>query len=285
MPSAPRPPQPSHVTALRLIAFLVVAAGAVLAVGPVAGAASALFGLGADHPAVAWLFPVLVTAALVAVTAAALRLDGEGLGAIGLVPTRRRSAEFVVGLGVGSLLMAAVALARAASVGAAWAFGAGAGAQAALLGLPLALLMLLPEELVFRGYAFRKAASRWGAPAALTASSLLFGAYHVVGSGYWGAGAAFLFAMPALGGLVFGAAALRTDGLALPVGLHLGGNWVMASVVGLGAAEGRALWAAPVDASAVAALTAPDLWPHLPYLVAVALMALAVRAWTRRPAV
>jgi membrane protease YdiL (CAAX protease family) len=252
------------------------------AVGPVAGLASALFGIDTGHPAVVWLFPVLVSAALLGVTWAALRVERGGLGSLGLVPTRRRAAEFGAGFAVAAGLFAVVALVRAASVGADWTFDLASGARAALIGLPLAFVLMFSEELLFRGYAFRKAEKLWGAPVALVGSSLLFGAYHVVGSGYWGAGALFLFAMPALGGLVFGLAALRTGGLALPLGLHLGGNWVGASVLGLGVPEGAALWAAPVDAAQAAWLMAPDLLPRLPYIAGVALLAVAVLTWPRR---
>ena len=38
----------------------------------------------------------------------------------------------------------------------------------------------------------------------------------------------FRLGMPTLGGLVFGVAMIRSGGLALPIGLHLGGNWVQA---------------------------------------------------------
>ena len=253
------------------------------AVGPVAGLVSALFGIDTGHPVAVWLFPVLVSAALLGVTWAALHMERDGLGSLGLLPTRRRAAEFGAGFAVASVLFALVAIVRAASVGATWTFDAASGARAAILGLPLVFVLMFSEELLFRGYAFRKAEALWGAPAALVGSSLLFGAYHVVGSGgYWGVGALFLFAMPALGGLVFGLAALRTGGLALPLGLHLGGNWVGASVLGLGVPGGAALWAAPVDAVQAAWLMAPDLLPRLPYLVGVVLLVALVLRWPQR---
>lgn len=272
-------PDSKRAPAFRLAGFAVAAAVAVVAVGPVAGLVSGLFGIAPGHPAAVWLFPVLVSAALLGVTWGALRMECEGLGSLGLVPTRRRAAEFVAGFAVAATVFAAVALVRAASVGAGWTFDPASGARAAIVGLPLAFVLMLPEELLFRGYAFRKAEALWGAPVALGISSLLFGAYHVVGSGYWGAGALFLFVAPALGGLVFGLAALRTGGLALPLGLHLGGNWVGASVLGLGAPEGAALWAAPVDAAQAAWLMAPDLLPRLPYVAGVVLLGVAVLTW------
>ena len=269
--------------ALRLVAFVAAAAAATVAVGPVAGLLFGPLGINPGQPAAIWLSSVLVSAALLGVTWAALRMERDGLGALGLVPTRQRAAEFGAGFAVASVLFALVALVRAASVGADWTFDAASGARAAIVGLPVAFALMFAEELLFRGYAFREAEALWGAPAALVGSSLLFGAYHVVGSGeYWGMGAFFLFAMPALGGLVFGLAALRTGGLALPIGLHLGGNWVSASVLGLGVPEGAALWAAPVDAMQAAWLMAPDLLPRLPYIVGVALLAVAVMTWPRR---
>jgi membrane protease YdiL (CAAX protease family) len=109
-----------------------------------------------------------------------------------------------------------------------------------------------PEELLFRGYAFQQIV-RLGAPGtAVVLTAAAFGAYHQLGAG--------VFLMPALGGLVFGYALVRSGGLALPIGLHWGGNWVQA-------------------------LTS-EAMPRVPYVVALALMALAVRLATRdaRPA-
>ena len=273
---------PERTLALRLARFVVAAVAAIMAVGPVAGLVSGLFGIAPGHPAAVWLFPVLVSAALFGVTWTALRVERDGLGSLGLVPTRQRAVEFGAGFAVAAVLFALVALVRGAAVGADWTFDAASGACAAIVGLPLAFVLMFPEELLFRGYAFRKAEALWGGPAALVVSSLLFGAYHVVGAGYWGAGALFLFAMPTLGGFVFGLAALRSGGLALPLGLHLGGNWVGASVLGLGVPEGAALWAAPVDTAQAAWLMAPDLLPRLPYIVGVALLAVAVLMWPKR---
>ena len=254
-------------------------------VGPVAGLAYGLSGFSPGHPAANWLFPVLASALLLGVTSIALRLEGTGLRSLGLALTPGRAFEFAGGFAVASALFVVVAVVRAALVGAGWTFAPDAGLRAALVGIPYVFVLMFSEELLFRGYALRKAEALWGAPAALIVSSLLFGAYHVVGSGYWGMGAFFLFAMPVLGGLVFGTAALRTGGLALPLGLHFGGNWVTGRVFGLGLPEGAALWAAPVNATQASALVAPDLLPRLPYITAVVLLAVVVLAWPlqRRP--
>lgn len=268
-----------RVTAIQLIGFVATAA----AVFPVAGLVFGLAGMDSGQPAAAWFFPAFVATALLAASWIALRWERAGLDSLGLVPTRRRVKEFWIGFAAASAVFAIVALVRAASVGAEWAFDPASGARAALVGLPLAFVLVIAEELLFRGYAFRKAEVLWGAPVALVGSSLLFGAYHVLGSGFWGAGAIFLFSMPALGGIVFGLAAIRTGGLALPIGLHLGGNWIGGSVLGLGLPEGSALWTASVDATQATWLMAPDVLPRLPYLLGVALLLVAVRLWPSSP--
>jgi uncharacterized protein len=266
---------------VKAVRFLVLAAAAFLAAGPLTGLIGGLLGL-PPGPGGMWLHAAVVALLLLATTGLALRLDGESFAALGLAPSPRRAAEAAVGFLAGALLFALIALVQAAAVGAPWEFRGAAGFRAALVGLPLALVLLLGEELVFRGYAFRRLAAAWGAGAALAVSASAFGLYHLVGSGHWAMGAVFRFAMPVLGGLVLGAAMIRTRGLALPLGLHLGGNWVQAGVMGLGAPGGvppGALFTAALTPHQVHALTAPDLLPHLPYLLALAAMSFLVAAW------
>ena len=273
---------------LRIAGFLIAALVAVIGAGPVAGLATGVLGLASGDQLISgdqatrWLFPVLISSLLVVVSWIAVRREGLTLHALGIAPTRRRVAEFLVGFALATFFFIGVALLRGAQVGADWNLNLVPGVRAAIIGLPYAFVLLLPEELLFRGYAFKKATAVFGSPFALLLSSLLFGAYHVVGSGYWGIGAVFLFVMPALGGLLFGLAALRTGGLALPIGLHLGGNWVNMSVFGLGSPEGAALWTAQLGDAQSAFLGAADLLPHLPYIIAVALLTLAVLTRPRR---
>lgn len=266
----------SYRSPLQFLVFLAAAAACFPLASVLGSLIGGLAGMGASQAASAWLFPGIVCVLLLGATWGGLRSDRSGLRALGLVPTRRRVTEFGMGFVMAAVIFVVVALVRAASVGAGWVFDPVAGARAALVGLPLSFILLFPEELLFRGFAFRKAEELWGASAALAASSLAFGAYHVVGSGYSGTGALWLFVTPALGGLLFGLAALRTRGLALPTGLHLGANWINASIFGLGFERGDALWSAPLTGAQIAHLTAPDVLPHLPYLTAVGLLTTVV---------
>jgi len=120
-----------------------------------------------------------------------------------------------------------------------------------------------------------------GDRAAILLSAILFGAYHVAQSHDWAMGAVFRFLMPTLGGLLFGWAALRSRGLALPLGLHLGGNWVQSSIAVFAPnvlpadAPVQALWRIPITVHDVRLLTAPDLAPHLPYVIVIIVSAAA----------
>ncbi len=262
---------------MRIARFGVLALVAYLAAGPIlvflAGS------IGAREIPV-WLFGVVASTLLVLATAASLVLDGHPIEAPARSLVRRRIFELAGGFLLGVGLFAVLALVRAASVGANWTFGGLASFAGVAAGLGVSLVLLLPEELVFRGYALRRASRALGPVPAVVLSSAFFGLYHVLGTGMWGMGAFFAFAMPALGGLLFGSAAVRTGGLALPVGLHLGGNWVQANVLSIHAAQGTgvpdALWTAYVSGSQLEALISPDVPAHLPYMAVIALAAASV---------
>jgi hypothetical protein len=100
----------------------------------------------------------------------------------------------------------------------------------------------------------------------------VFGGYHLIGSQNWGMGLVLQFLTPTLGGLLFGWAAVRSGGLALPIGLHWGNNWVQAGVTGFSPvadlAPAQTLWRIPITAEDFRLLMAPDLFPRLPYFAA-----------------
>lgn len=119
-------------------------------------------------------------------------------------------------------------------------------------------------------------------------SATLFGIYHIAGTGMWGMDAFFAFSMPTLGGFLFGLAAHRSDGLALPIGLHLGGNWIQASVLSfrteLQGGMPEALWTAHVSGTQLGALTAPDFLVHVPFMTIVVLAIVTTVLVCRVPA-
>ena len=270
---------------LKAARFIVLAAVSFAATGPLVGFLSGVLGKRAMDIVGLWIFAAVLNLLLLAATWVCLRRDGESFASLGLSLDAPRLRELGAGFLVGALLFALIAVVSAFAVGATWQFSGAAGLRTAALGLPIMFLLMLGEELVFRGYAFRQMVAGLGVRRALLLSAVAFGVYHVLGSGSWGMGWVFRFGMPTLGGLVFGLAMIRSGGLALPIGLHLGGNWVQASVFGFGAAGGSpssALFTAPLTPPQLQVLTAPDLLPHLPYLLALAtIAALLVARWPR----
>ncbi len=275
---------------LRLGAFLAgAAASLVLAITAGSAAIGVLGGMRALAGMA--LISALASAGMLLVTAGLRRLGGDGWPALGLPVGRGRLGELAAGFVITSMLFLAVAAGQSAMVGASWQFTGVRGVAGALADLPIVFCLVLAEELLFRGAALRSlrelAGDRW----AIVLTAVAFGLYHVLGTRYWAMGLVFHALMPTLGGLLFAWAAVRSGGLALPIGLHLGGNWVQASVAifvpppPLGAGDAAAgLWRIPISEGDVQVLTAPDVLPHLPLLLAFAIAAALTWQWLGRSA-
>ena len=257
--------------AWKLCGFLALAAIALAMSGPVVGLLATVLPISGR-----WLWPATLAALIFAVTWLCLRLERRGFRDIGLALTRRRIAEAGAGFAVGAVVFSVLAVVQAAAVGRSWTLNADRVLTTVLAGVAGVLVMVVLEEVLFRGYAFRQLRSIGGSRLALVVSSVVFGLWHLVGRPYWGMGAVFVVALPALGGLVFGYALLRSGSLLLPIGLHAGGNWASTSLFGwyvrseqgAVAAPPASVWTAPADESTVDFLMSPDLLPHLPYIVA-----------------
>ena len=251
----------------KALVFTAVALALVATAGPLVGIAAATTGVSSVPPAA---YGAVVSAMLLAATSLTLHREGLDLRSLGLVPSRDRIRELAIGFAVGVVLFVILALVRGALAGVAWTFGGVNAMLPVLASLLVALLLLLPEELLFRGYAFQRLILAVGVWPGILVSAVLFGLYHLVGSGMWGIGAFFRAAMPALGGVVFGWLAVRTRGLALPIGLHLGGNWIQAAVFSFRSpsdAGPAAAWTAYLTDRQQWALYAPDVPSHLPFIV------------------
>jgi CAAX protease family protein len=222
----------------------------------------------------------IITALLLGVSAWLFRQQGRSLADLGLPRNSARLRELGFGFLLSSTLFLGVVWAQSSVTGSAWEFQGAPGMVAAMRGLALVASMVLTEELLFRGVGLRALGGLVGQRHAVVLSALLFGGYHLVGSGDWAMGAVFRFSTAFLGGLLLGWTAVRSGGLSLPIGLHLGGNWVQASLAGFNVLAGadtsepiQALWRIPITSADVRWLTAPDVLPRLPYLLAIPLAA------------
>ena len=212
----------------KLGGFLGMVVAAFGLTGVVVGLASTFL----SPAALQWLFPLTLAVLVMLATWVCLRLERRGFADLGLQFTRRRLLEGGAGFAIGAVLFAGIVLAQAAMVGISWQLSHADVAGAVLAGLATMLTSVLVEELLFRGYVFGQLTALGGPALALIVTSAAFGAYHLIGKPYWAIGAFFVIAMPALGGLIFGYSLLRTGGLALPLGLHWGGNWALMSLFG-----------------------------------------------------
>jgi membrane protease YdiL (CAAX protease family) len=148
------------------------------------------------------------------------RWEKLNLADVGVVPGKQTIARFIAGYFIG-LLMAVI---QALTV-----FGFGhlrlvlSNASILQIVLPFLLYFFVAcrEELVFRSYALRSLDNSFTAVFALSVITILFILEHVAAGMTWkmaviGSG---------LGGILFGIAALKTKGLALPLGLHSAWNF------------------------------------------------------------
>jgi membrane protease YdiL (CAAX protease family) len=258
----------------RLCVFV---AGAVVSVPVAVAAGGLIIGMFGGLPPMAASAVVsgVLCVLLIALSAGLLRSQGLSIGALGLPLDAARGRTCAIGALITAALFGGVAIAQGLMADASWEFQGWPGVRAAIAAVPLVAMMVIAEELIFRGLVLRYLRSLAGDWNAMAATAVAFGVYHLAGSNHWGMGAVFQFLMPCLGGLVFAWAAMRTGGLALPIGLHLGGNWVQASVAGFALdsapASGGTIWRIPISADALQLLTAPDLLPRLPYLAALGL--------------
>ncbi|MDP9231089.1 MAG: CPBP family intramembrane metalloprotease, partial [Bacteroidota bacterium] len=93
------------------------------------------------------------------------------------------------------------------------------------------LFFLLPdviiEELIFRGYCFKKTINRAGIIQANIIFAFLFVAWHWLALNAWGNYALMLGLLTTgLGHILFATALIKSRTLYFPIGIHLGNNWV-----------------------------------------------------------
>lgn len=221
-----------------------------------------LAGLKAMDVPEAWRDPLPVLFVLLA-TWACTRLRREPLSSIGLKLDARwwRQLGAGFGLGIAALALAALLMVIAGDVH----FELRPGRNASLLawGFYGFLFAAALEELLFRGFLFQRLLDGigvWGAQLLLAAA---FALAHWGNPGMEGATRIWATVDIGLAAVMLGMAYLRTGSLALPLGLHLGWNWMQGSVLGFGV-SGHAAggWWQPVFGDAPAWMTGGAFGPE-----------------------
>jgi membrane protease YdiL (CAAX protease family) len=173
-----------------------------------------------------------------------VRREGVGLADVGVKLVRgsfgRFAVAFAAGLGLPFLRAGLVMM----GTGMRYERVQGFTFAEVLFSLATYVALASREELAFRGYPLQMLNRRFGAWIALTVISLLFAAEHALGGWTWWQA---LFGS-GVGALLFGAAALRTRGLAVPIGLHAAWNFGDTMLGGKGT---PGFWKPVVDANAI----------------------------------
>ncbi len=161
-----------------------------------------------------------------------LRLEGKGLGVLGLNAPVARLRQFGAGVLVAGLAVVVQQLGHAVVADVPWRLNP--AADAALLGRSVRwnVNSVLYEELLFRGYLLYQVVRRLGAGRGVLLAAAAFGVYHWFSYGIVGNPVmmAFVFVLTGAFGFMLAFAFARTTSIALPIGLHLG--WNLVSYVG-----------------------------------------------------
>lgn len=217
-----------HAALLRVAAFLalgfslLVVLGALYAMLPVPDTGAAVL-LGATVPA---------AAAVVAGIVLLRGLDGRSAAALGIGVSRATPALAGLGFGIGAAALACAVLGIAAA--GALRYDAQAGGIGewllTLLGHAGALTVAaFAEEAIFRGYPFQALAAAFGAPVAVTVSSVAFAVAHGRNPEVDGLALFNIF----LGGVLLSLAYIRTLSLWFATAVHAGWNWTVMSLFDL----------------------------------------------------
>lgn len=190
----------------------------------------ALVELGLDK---LWLEPLAFIFILL-VTWICCLLRRESLATVGFKIDSRWAKHFLLGSLFSIVSMIAI-------VGLIWAVGgvsfeldAQRSVSVLMSGLYICLFTSLFEETLHRGFIFQRLIGGIGIVGAQLVIAAVFATGHWGNPGMEGSTLIFASIDLALGSVLFGLAYVRTGSLALPIGLHLGWNWMQGNVLGFG---------------------------------------------------
>ena len=169
---------------------------------------------------------ILVTAIALLLTYGFVKKDGKTLRDIGFSFSKNTPINFLKGLMIGCLVaitMFAIILTLSELQ---ISFNEDANIPSVLIWLLAFFPLAYMEEVIFRGYAFTKLIELGGIWPAQILMALLFTWYHdFTGATFW-----VQLLGPGVWVLIYGVALIWSKGIALPTGLHMGLNIILALV-------------------------------------------------------
>lgn len=154
------------------------------------------------------------------------KLDRWTLAQVGASFEWRSLLRAFYGFAIGLLIVAAWAAALYVIQHVRWEPTPGIGLVATAVSVVMYLVLASREELAFRGYPLRRLQAGWGVWPAQLCIAAIFAVEHLLGGAFW----VDALIGSALGSLLFGMAAIATDGLAVPIGIHAAwntGHWAL----------------------------------------------------------
>jgi membrane protease YdiL (CAAX protease family) len=177
----------------------------------------------------------ITSAATFLLTMAFVRWEKISLRDVGAAFSSRSIPRFVVGFLIGSFLVAAYVMTLAFAAHVRFVRSTDAGIGGIAVSLLVYVLLACREELAFRGFPLRRLHIMYGLWIAQVIVAVVFAIEHVAGGSTW----MQAFLGPAIGSLLFGMAAIATEGLAVPIGIHAAwnfGDWMQ------GGKDSTGLW-------------------------------------------
>lgn len=190
-------------------------------------------------------WPMLLTGLIACCLTAVFTLifvkwEGISLADVGVVPRKKTVRHILAGFFIGLVLAIIQPFLVLLTGHVKLTYSTGANSLIIALALLVYFVLASREELAFRGYPLRSLNRAMGSWPAQIIVAVIFALEHVVGGVPWVQ--AFLGA--GVGSILFGIAALKTKGLALPIGLHAAwnfGQWA------LGFKDNSGLWKVIVE--------------------------------------
>lgn len=154
--------------------------------------------------------------------------EKKNLSVLGLVPSKERGKDLIIGIVVSAFIATAYYLAIGFFSGGSWTINEGFSHQTLLSSAWWTLRSVLFEELIFRGALLYIAINRLGIKWACILSAASFGIYHWFSYDLFGnpAQMAITFVVTGIAGLMFAYAFAVSRSLYLPLGLHFGYNFI-----------------------------------------------------------
>ncbi len=172
-------------------------------------------------------FPYVSCLLLVVATWMMYKIEHKSLKAIGLNFSWRNLSFLPLGVLVGLLALFGASFFKAIMLGETLNFSISINLSTILLAFYYILPQVATEELLFRGYLFKKTIEVSNVAVANVLFSILFMLIHVLDKGVLNNKAMIILVVVSIpvGHLLFATALLKSRTLFFPIGIHLGNNW------------------------------------------------------------